>query len=154
MNTVTNAGLAFSRGCQDLTRKSGMKKINFTKRTIFVLIVGSIICLFIEPMGYNSIYLNPLDITLKRIILRLVGILILLSAKPYFSDKPESLKRWLYFMAIAFFLKVLGQLGFKAYMNTSLILLFYIGATIFFLLALLESIRAYRNLRASTAGKT
>jgi hypothetical protein len=98
--------------------------------------------------------LNPLDITLKRIILRLVGILILLSAKPYFSDKPESLKRWLYFMAIAFFLKVLGQLGFKAYMNTSLILLFYIGATIFFLLALLESIRAYRNLRASTAGKT
>lgn len=131
-----------------------MKKINFTKRTSFVLIVGSIICLFIESVGYTSIYLNPLDITWKRIIFRLVGILILLSAKPYFPNKPESLQKWLYFMAIAFFLKVLGQLVFKTYMNTSFILLFYIGATIFFLLAFLESIRAYRNLPVSTAGKT
>lgn len=123
-----------------------MKKINFTKKTIFILIVGSIICLLIDPIGYNNIYLNPSDITWKRIIFRLVGILILLSAKPYFPDKPESLRKWLYFMAIAFFLKVLGQLVFKIYMNTSVILLFYIGATIFFLLSLLASLIAYKNL--------
>jgi hypothetical protein len=131
-----------------------MKKIHFTKKTIFILIVGSIICLFIEPIGYKNIYLNPLDITWKRIIFRLVGILILLSAKPYFPDKPESLRKWLYFMATAFFLKILGQLVFKIYMNSSVILLLYIAATIFFLLALLESIRAYRNLSTSTARKT
>ena len=131
-----------------------MKKINFTKRTVFVLIAVSIICLFIEAVGYTSMYLNPLDITWKRVVFRLVGILILLSAKPYFPDKPESLRRWLYFMAIAFLLKVLGQLVFKTYMNTSVILLFYVGATVFLLLALLELISAYRNLATSTAPKT
>ena len=130
-----------------------MKKINFTKKSTFILTVVSIICLFIEAIGYTSIYLNPLDVTWKRILFRLVGILILLSAKPYFPNKPESLHKWLYFMAIAFLLKVLGQLVFKTYTNTSLILLFYIGATIFFLLACLESIRAYRKLPASTSHK-
>ena len=130
------------------------KKINLTRRNVLVLVVCSIICLFLEPIGYHSIYVNPLEVKWGGIVFTLSCILVLLGGKSYFADQPSSLTKWLYFMIIAFLLKAFGQLAFRVLQYISIILPLYIGATIFFLLALLESIRAYRNLPTSTARKT
>jgi hypothetical protein len=123
-----------------------MKKIEFTKKTIFILIASTVICLFIEPIGYYNLYLKSFSSKWNGIIFSLACIAIILFAKPSFPDKPVSLKKWLYFMSAAFLFKTLGQLLIKIYINTSIILILYVCATILFISSLITVIVAFKNI--------
>jgi len=125
-----------------------VKKINITKRSASVLIVSTVICLILEPVGYYQLYLNSFHSKWGGIIFSSACIVVILSAKSYLPNRPGSLEKWLHFMAIAFCSKVLGQLSFKIYANTLILLLFYSGATIFFLLSLSAAIVTYKNVQA------
>jgi heme A synthase len=119
-----------------------------TKKGITILVVSTLLCLLIEPIGYYRLYLGSIDSGWGGIVFSLVCIVIIISAKSYFPHKPESLRKWLYLMAAAFFLKILGKLIFKVYANTSVVLIFYGVATLLFALSLLAAIVAYKDITA------
>jgi heme A synthase len=127
-----------------------MEKMTFTRKGIAILVVSTLLCLLIEPIGYYRLYSGSFDSGWGGVVFSLVCIVIIISAKSYFPHKPESLRKWLYFMGGAFFLKILGKLIFRVHANTSVVLPFYGVATLFFVLSLLAAIVAYKDITAAS----
>jgi heme A synthase len=124
--------------------------MTFTKRGVIVLVFSTLLCLVSETIGCFRVYSGTIDRGWKGIIFALVGIVIMISAKSYLPHKPESLKRWLYLLATAFSLKILGELVFKASASRSVFLLFCGLATLFIILSLLAAIAAYKSISATS----
>jgi hypothetical protein len=124
--------------------------MTFTKKGVTVLIVSTLLCLLLEPIGYCKLYSDGTDIGWGGMVFSLVGIGIIVCARSYFPQNPESLRKWLYLMAIAFSLKILGELVFKVYPSRSVVFFFYGVATLSFILALSAAIGAYRGINAAS----
>jgi heme A synthase len=120
--------------------------MTFTKKGVTVLIVSTLLCLLLEPIGYCRLYSGGTDIGWGGIVFSLVCIVIIICARSYFPKKPESLRKWLYLMATAFSLKILGELILKVYPNRSVALFFYGVGTLVFILSLSAAVGAYRGI--------